>query len=208
MKLKKFFSNLGACFTVLIFSINTAYANVQSELQQRLSKLQNLTADYQQQLKNPAGKVMQQGSGKIQLKRPNLYLVESQTPQENIIVSDGKTTWFYDPFVEQVTARNSQSLLINTPFVLLTSTNPGQWQNYYLSQQGNQFVLIPKSRKSMIKKFMLEITADGKLLSFATTEKSGQQNIYRLSKQNYVNLKNSVFDFKMPVGATLDDQRK
>ncbi len=34
-----------------------------------------------------------------------IYSVWRLNPQETQIISDGKTLWFYDPFVQQVTAQ-------------------------------------------------------------------------------------------------------
>ncbi|MDG6897019.1 hypothetical protein A6A19_03140 [Actinobacillus delphinicola] len=201
----KIFTKIVAC--AFACSITMASANVVSTLQMRLSKLENLSADYHQILKNANGETVQQSTGTIQLKRPSLFRLESKTTPENMIVGDGKTIWFYDPFVEQVTARKESSLLDNTPFVLLTNNNHATWQRYTMSQMGDTFTLMPKSPKSIIKKFTLNVTKDGKLLGFSTTEKSGQQNIYQLTHQNYAPLASKDFKFVTPEGAVLDDQR-
>lgn len=38
------------------------------------------------------------------MKRPNLFNWHMTSPDESVLVSDGQTLWFYNPFVEQVTA--------------------------------------------------------------------------------------------------------
>ena len=41
----------------------------------------------------------------FKLKRPNLFRMDTKSPQETQIIADGKTLWYYDPFVQQVTAQ-------------------------------------------------------------------------------------------------------
>lgn len=183
-----------------------AWAGAVEDLNARLEKISSLTVQYHQQV-SQNGKTIQQGSGIIKLKRPNLFRIESKTPQESLLVSNGKTLWFYDPFVEQVTIRNAQDALAQTPVVLLTNNSPVVWQKYTVSQVGDVFTLLPKSPKSTLKSFTLEITADGSLKRFATTEKSGKSNNYSLSGENKFNLGNEIFSFTPPKGAEVDDQR-
>ena len=44
------------------------------------------------------------GEGELWVKRPNLFNWHMTSPDESVLVSDGQTLWFYNPFVEQVTA--------------------------------------------------------------------------------------------------------
>lgn len=75
--------------------------------------------------------------------------MDTKSPQENLIVSDGKDLWFYDPFVSQVTVNTVQDAVNNTPFVLLTSSDKSHWDQYDVSQSADTFVLKPKSKKAI-----------------------------------------------------------
>ena len=44
--------------------------------------------------------------------------MDTKSPQETQIIADGKTLWYYDPFVQQVTAQWVKDAVNNTPFVL------------------------------------------------------------------------------------------
>ena len=77
-----------------------AWANVAEELQNRLQKVHSFSAEFTQNVSSASGDQVQQGTGKIQIKRPNLFRMDNQTPQETQIISDGETLWFYDLFVE------------------------------------------------------------------------------------------------------------
>ncbi len=196
--------------TVLVFtfSTTTVFANSQatSELQKRLALISEYKANFTQTVRSPKGKVIQESIGTFEMKRPNLFRMDVKAPQENIIVSDGKNLWFYDPFVEQVTVNWVEDAVNNTPFVLLTNNNAKNWQQYQVSQDMDNFVLKPQSHQSNIKKFSIRITSNGVLKGFSTIEKSGQSNLYLLN-----NISNSVtknaFTFTVPKNAELDDQR-
>ncbi|MEE3608067.1 outer membrane lipoprotein chaperone LolA [Avibacterium paragallinarum] len=185
-----------------------AWADAVSELQARLNKVEALSADYVQKVSDPKGKEIQQGKGKIQIKRPNLFRMDNQAPQESQVISDGKTLWFYDPFVQQVTANWVADAVNNTPFVLLTSNDTQYWKQYNVEQNADTFTLKPKSAKSQIKQFDIRIDGEGVLKNFSTTEKDGQTNLYLLRNITNQPLANSLFKFSVPKGVELDDQRK
>ena len=194
---------------LLALALSTsAWAGDESELQARLAKIDQLSADFSQTVSAANGKNVQQGSGKLQIKRPNLFRMESKAPQENVIVADGKTLWFYDPFVEQVTANWVKDAVNNTPFVLLTSTEQSHWNQYNVQQRDDTFVLKPKAKNSNIKQFDIRVTAEGVLKGFSTIEKDGQSNQYILRNITNNALADSLFKFSVPKGAELDDQRK
>lgn len=127
----------------------TTFADAQSvaELQRRLEQVSQYSADFDQTVRSSKGKEIQKGQGKFQVKRPNLFRMDTKSPQENLIVSDGKDLWFYDPFVSQVTVNTVQDAVNNTPFVLLTSSDKNHWDQYDVTQNADTFVLKPKSKK-------------------------------------------------------------
>lgn len=183
-------------------------ADAASELQMRLAKVDVLSAEFVQTVTSGSGKNVQQGSGKLQIKRPNLFRMETKTPQETQIISDGKTLWFYDPFVQQVTAQWVKDAVNNTPFVLLTSNDKSHWDQYSVTQQADIFVLKPTLSTSNIKQFDIRVDANGILRNFSTTEKDGQTNLYVLRNITNQTLSDSLFQFKPEKGIEVDDQRK
>lgn len=185
-----------------------AWADAVDELQMRLSKVESLSADFAQTVTSAGGKNVQQGSGKLQIKRPSLFRMETKTPQETHIVSDGKTLWYYDPFVQQATAQWVKDAIDNTPFVLLTSNDKAHWKQYLVTQQADTFVLKPTSSKSNIKQFDIRVDAEGILKNFSTTEKDGQTNLYVLRNITNQTLSDRLFQFKPEKGVEVDDQRK
>lgn len=187
---------------------NLALADAASELQMRLAKVDVLSTEFVQTVTSGSGKNVQQGSGKLQIKRPNLFRMDTKSPQETQIISDGKTLWYYDPFVQQVTAQWVKDAVNNTPFVLLTSDDKSHWAQYDVSQQADSFTLKPKAKNSSIKQFDIRVDANGVLKNFSTTEKDGQTNLYVLRNITNQALPDNLFQFAVPKGVELDDQRK
>ena len=185
-----------------------AWANADIELQNRLNKVSVLSADFAQTVMSANGSNVQQGNGKLRIKRPNLFRMDTKSPQETQIIADGKTLWFYDPFVEQVTANWVKDAVNNTPFVLLTSNAKSHWAQYTVEQKDDRFVLKPKAKNSNIKQFDIRIDPNGVLKGFSTIEKDGQSNQYILRNITNQNLDGSLFKFTVPKGIELDDQRK
>ncbi|MDD0824933.1 outer membrane lipoprotein chaperone LolA [Mannheimia sp. AT1] len=187
----------------------SALADAQSvaELQRRLEQVSQYSADFDQTVRSSKGKEIQKGNGKFQVKRPNLFRMDTKSPQENLIVSDGKDLWFYDPFVSQVTVNTVQDAVNNTPFVLLTSSDKSHWEQYDVTQNADTFVLKPKSKKSNLKQFDIRIDQGGLLKGFSTIERDGQSNLYILRNITTGNVSNELFKFSVPKGAALDDQR-
>lgn len=178
-----------------------------AELQKRLEHASQYSADFDQTVRSSKGKEVQKGKGKFYVKRPNLFRLDTKSPQDNLIVSDGQTLWFYDPFVSQVTASWVKDAVNNTPFVLLTSNEKSHWDQYDVTQNVDTFVLKPKSKKSNIKQFDVRIDANGLLKGFSTIERDGQSNLYVLRNITTANVSADLFKFNVPKGAVLDDQR-
>lgn len=193
----------------LLSATSFAFADAQSvaELQKRLDLVSQYSADFDQTVRSSKGKEIQKGQGKFQVKRPNLFRMDTKSPQENLIVSDGKTLWFYDPFVSQVTANWVKDAVNDTPFVLLTSNDKSHWDKYDVTQNADSFTLKPKSKKSAIKQFDVRIDANGLMKGFSTIERDGQSNLYVLRNISNANVSGDLFKFSVPKGAELDDQR-
>lgn len=192
----------------LLGMASLAWANADIELQNRLNKVDVLSADFAQTVMSANGKNVQQGNGRLQIKRPNLFRMDTKSPQETQIIADGQTLWFYDPFVEQATANWVKDAVNNTPFVLLTSNDKSHWEQYSVEQKSDTFVLTPKAKNSNIKQFDIRIDESGVLKGFSTIEKDGQSNQYVLRNISNQNLDSALFKFSVPKGVELDDQRK
>ncbi|MDP8163092.1 outer membrane lipoprotein chaperone LolA [Pasteurella skyensis] len=196
------------CVSIVFFS-SAVFANSQAvvELQKRLGLVSQYKTDFVQTVRSMKGKVIQEGEGIFRVKRPNLFRMEQKKPQESLVISDGETLWFYDPFVYQVTANWTDDIVNNTPFVLLTSNKKDYWNQYDVTQDSDTFVLKPKAKNSNIQQFDIRINSHGLLKGFSTIEKNGHSNLYILRNISTAEIDPNLFNFVIPKGAELDDQR-
>ncbi|WP_394212835.1 outer membrane lipoprotein chaperone LolA [Enterovibrio calviensis] len=191
----------------LLLVAPAVFATPQQELNTRLGKLNNFTASFEQRVTSPEGELISEGEGKLAMKRPNLFNWETVQPDENILVSDGKTLWYYSPFIEQVTAMWLEDATSQTPFVLLTRNDPKDWNNYNVKQDGDTFVLSPK-QASNLGEFIVDVRTDGRITEFAVVEQDGQTSRFELENIKNVSPSASLFSFTVPEGVELDDQRQ
>ncbi|MCT8343945.1 MULTISPECIES: outer membrane lipoprotein chaperone LolA [Photorhabdus] len=189
-------------------NINVAWANASQNLQERLGKVNSFHASFTQTVTSDDGATIQEGEGQLWVKRPNLFNWHMTSPDESVLVSDGKTLWFYNPFVEQVTANWLKDATGNTPFMLITRNDAKDWSQYKISQQGNDFELTPNNVTGNLKRFSITVTMDGTIQKFSAIEQDGQKSAYQLKGQQNTHVDAAKFSFTLPKGVTLDDQRQ
>ena len=185
----------------------SVFAAPKDELNQRLQQTEGFSADFSQQVISPEGDVVMEGEGEVEISRPSLFRWTTTTPDENVLVSDGKTLWYYSPFIEQVSIYWQEQATEQTPFILLTRNRASDWENYRVSQQGDVFTLIPTAVDSNQGKFELEIDKKGAVKGFSVIEQDGQNSTFKFNNIDLNKPKADRFSFTIPNGVEVDDQR-
>jgi len=85
-----------------------------------LGAMQDLRAEFSQQVIGPADEIIEQASGSVALSKPGRFRWNYREPYERVIVADGERVWFYEADLEQVTIRRISAGLGDTPAALLT----------------------------------------------------------------------------------------
>ncbi|KQB02113.1 membrane protein [Vibrio metoecus] len=191
----------------LLFCSFSAIAAPKDTLSERLAMSEGFSANFNQQVLSPEGKVILTGNGKVDIARPSLFRWETQTPDENLLVSDGTTLWHFDPFVEQVTLYRAEEALEQTPFVLLTRNKASDWDAYHVEEKGDVFTLTPTALDSNQGRFQITISEKGVVQGFKVIEQDGQQSEFIFNKVKQQKPNASVFNYKVPKGVEVDDQR-
>ncbi|MFI0489251.1 MAG: outer membrane lipoprotein chaperone LolA [Yersinia sp. (in: enterobacteria)] len=199
---------LVACCLLLGLISASALADASKDLQSRLNKVNSFHTRFLQNVTSADGAVVQEGEGELWVKRPNLFNWHMTSPDESVLISDGETLWFYNPFVEQVTATWLRNATGNTPFMLITRNNSDDWKQYNVKQKGDDFELTPKTANGNLKQFAIAVTPDGTIKNFTAVEQDGQRSAYTLKGQQNSSTDASKFKFTPPKGVTLDDQRQ
>jgi len=196
------------CCLLAAFVSAGAMADASSDLQQRLDKVTSFHASFQQKVTDGSGQSVQDGEGELWVKRPDLFNWHMTAPDESTLISDGKTLWFYNPFVEQVSATWLKDATSNTPFMLIARNQRSDWKQYNIKQQGDNFQLTPKSADGNLKQFTINVSANGTINQFSAVEQDGQRSSYTLKSQQNGAVSPDKFRFTPPEGVTLDDQRQ
>lgn len=142
-----------------LMPINTAYAAA-SEQQQAANKLsallgstQTITGSFSQLTLDSSGTQLQEAAGEMVLQRPGLFRWHTNPPLEQLLVSNGKKIWLYDPDLMQVTVQKMDQRLTHTPALLLSGDVSKISENFSISyKEGGpvvDFVLTPTAKDTL-----------------------------------------------------------
>lgn len=192
-----------------IFAVNNQEdSEAKQRLKEKLGLVEGFSAQFKQDVIDTDGNVLQSSTGTLAVKRPNLIHWETQAPDETLVISDGETLWFYNPFVEQVSAYTITNAVSNTPILLLSGLDESAWQEYRVEQQdSDHFSILSLNEDAQVKKLDL-IFAQKDLKKFTVTDATGQLSHFNLT--NIVSAPSpldSLFTFTLPADVDFDDQR-
>lgn len=195
--------------TTCVWSLSfNALADDGAALKKKLASIRQFSAHFEQQVVDAQGKPLQNGSGEMVLQRPDRFRWKAKKPDDNLIVSDGKAVWLYDPFVEQVTVMSLSKAVVNTPFLLISSTDDKIWNNYLIDQDGSAFTITSKQKDQRIESLRMVFDNQNHITRMEVNEAQGQRSEFTLSSFNANPvIKSDTFNFKTPEGVMVDDQR-
>lgn len=186
-----------------------SFADDSQALQDQLASLKSFKAQFAQKVTDKQGQAVMQGEGTIALQQPMMIRWQQTNPDDTLFVSNGDKTYYFDSFAEQVTIMQTSSLIDSTPFVLLTSKDPAQWEKYSVLATNSGFSVTPnKGVESQVEQ--LDITFAGNeqgLAKLVVTDNSGQLSSFTFNDaQVNTPLDKSTFEFTPPEGVEIDDQ--
>ncbi|ATZ74410.1 outer membrane lipoprotein carrier protein LolA [Idiomarina sp. X4] len=173
------------------------------ELQQLLKQTQSLSAEFEQQVKDEQGNVLQTLSGNMKLKRPASLYWHTLSPDETVMVANGEKVWYYNPFVDQVTIYAQQDMVDNSPLLLVLDNNTNQWQNYSVSHVDDRYLVKHNNDASQ-----LELVFDGNTLTEITLVQAQGERTELMLSDVVLNpqIDGEQFTFEVPAGVDVDDQ--
>ncbi len=115
-----------AAILLLVLSVSITPLIVRAEpdaglgvLRNFLESVQTMTAAFEQELFDANRQSIEVAAGTLKLMRPGRFHWTYSEPYERIIVADGERVWMYDTDLEQVTVRDLDAGMGNTPAALL-----------------------------------------------------------------------------------------
>lgn len=174
-------------------------------LTELLNQAQTITARFSQLSLDGSGTQLQETAGELALKRPGLFRWHTDQPMEQLLVSDGKQVWLYDPDLEQVTIQSLDQRLTHTPALLLSGDVSQIRENFEITfkEGGNvvDFILKPKAKDTLFDSLRLSFR-NGVLNDMQLIDSIGQRtNILFMSVKMNQPLDDKQFRFEIPEGA-------
>ncbi|GLX14635.1 outer-membrane lipoprotein carrier protein [Pseudomonas straminea] len=174
-------------------------------LTELLNQAQTITARFSQLSLDGSGTQLQETAGELALKRPGLFRWHTDQPMEQLLVSDGKQVWLYDPDLEQVTIQSLDQRLTHTPALLLSGDVSQIRENFEITfkEGGNvvDFILKPKAKDTLFDSLRLSFR-NGVLNDMQLIDSIGQRtNILFMSVKMNQPLDDKQFSFEIPEGA-------
>lgn len=150
------------------------------------------------------------GKGKVWIKRPGLFRWDYEPPEAQEIVGDGERVWIYDIELEQINVRNQQAALGRTPAILLAG-GVDMDKDYIIVDIGAQgrfdwVNLVPKDEESGFTEIRIGFE-DNRLRLMELLDTLGQR-----TRMTFVDIKENhdipdkAFIFVPPPGVDIVDE--
>lgn len=106
---------------LLSLSVGAVHADdAVSRLNQFVAEVSTFQAVFTQTVVDAEGNMIEEADGEFYLSRPGKFRWDYVTPYAQQIVADGQRIWFYDEDLEQITVKNQDEALADTPAGLLS----------------------------------------------------------------------------------------
>lgn len=164
----------------LVLSMATHAADDQAanQLRKQLDAMDTLQGDFVQTMYNKAGVEQESSSGNFMLMRPGKFYWKTIDPMPQLLVSNNKTIWLYDPDLETVNVREFTDDLRETPALLLSADVEQLRKNFSVTRDtknttAEKYTLTPKVTDGMFQHLTLVFKAN-QLVEFAIQDSLGQ----------------------------------
>lgn len=188
---------------VILLSINV-FADDAQDFAARMGEQKSLSGDFQQTVKDAKGEVLQESSGKFALLRPGYFRWETIEPFPQLLMSDLKTIWLHDPDLEQVTVREYDDRVSQTPAVLFSGDPVAISTHYSIKKINNErYQLTPKVPQELFEHLWVEFV-DSKLVSMTLQDSLAQETVFALNNTKLNAILNlEQFQFIPPEGTDI-----
>lgn len=196
-------------------TVATTTQSVQN-LQYQLGKINSFSAHFIQLTQDGLGNTLQKVEGFMQVEKPGKLRWQTEGIYEQLVVSDGESLWIYDEDLEQVSIKNMDNRLSETPALLLGGDVSAIDEDFIITQVPSEdnilFVLQPKDNTQLFDSLELSFNKRGEwqsLMQMIIRDASGQ--VTDISFSDVINnpkLDQSSFTFTIPQGIDVIDGRQ
>lgn len=194
------------------FAINVAAD--ESALKSFINKLDSLNAmqaQFVQTTRDQHNNALQELTGTLLVAKPGKMRWQTEPPYSQLVVSDNQSVWFYDEDLEQVTIRDMEQRIQETPALLLSGNTDEIKQNFDITYQSNgqfsRYSLAPKDSSQLFEKIEFQYY-DNTLESMRIYDATGQVTEIVFTEIDLApQIDESTFQFKAPNGVDVIDAR-
>jgi outer membrane lipoprotein carrier protein len=193
---------------------NTTHAV--ENLQHQLGLINSFSANFVQLTQDGLGNTLQRVEGFMQVVKPGKLRWQTEGIYEQLVISDGKSLWIYDADLEQVSIKDMDNRLSETPALLLGGDVSAIGDDFIITQipsdNSIRFILQPKDTTQLFDSLELDfnkLDQQQSLTQMIIRDASGQ--VTDISFNNVTNnpkLKSKVFSFDIPAGIDVIDGRQ
>jgi len=161
-------------------------ADVLRQLDDMLAGIETMTADVTQLIVESDGGVLEESAIRMKLKRPDGFYWETVEPFPELIVTDGRYLWNYQPDLEQVVVENWDASRSELAAQLLSGNTENLTVEYSLGlrdtggSEFTEFVLVPLDADNVYREIIL--TFNGRQLDMIYVDNdNGQKTVWQFA---------------------------
>jgi len=144
--------------------------------------MNSLSADFTQQIMGQNNNQLQRLTGNLSLKKPNKLRWNVLAPMPQLVISDGKLVWLYDPDLEQVVIQSFSDDFMANPISILLGDLDQLNRDFTVSLiSDDRFSLKPKQKNSLFVAIQLSFI-DSVLSRIDYQDNFGQKTQLTLSQ--------------------------
>lgn len=177
----------------------------------KLEALNSMQADFVQSTRDNHNNVLQEIKGTLLVAKPGKMRWQTQPPYSQLVVSDNQSVWLYDEDLEQVTIRDMEQRIQETPALLLSGDTQEISKNFEIQfkqdDDFSRYTLLPKDKSQLFERIEFQYYGDV-LESMRIHDATGQTTEIVFSEiQQNPEVNDSMFTFKAPEGIDVIDAR-
>ncbi|QKX18307.1 outer membrane lipoprotein chaperone LolA [Microbulbifer sp. YPW1] len=199
-KLSIFLASLGMSLGLGMSAVG-AQADASEDLSRLLQPLGSISGNFRQTLKDQKGKTLQKSSGNFSVQRPGKLRWQTGEPFPQLLVTNNKQLWLYDPDLEQVTVRPVDNRMKETPALLLGGKVEDIRGSFSVESKKGAYYLTPKRASAPFKSMVIRFDKQGLPETMTVRDGMGQTTDIRFNGlQANPRLSSHMFNFKPPKG--------
>ena len=169
-----------------------------------LSEIDNFAARYEQDSQNTSH------TGRLWLSRPDRFRMQASATISQTVVSDGNVLWTHDLDLEQVIISHLNDRALDIPLLLFAGEPQRVYEFYEVERHDHgaltRFALTPLNQTGSVGRIVLGFSG-GVPIEFLFETAMDRQTIIRLFDVSLDDIDAKVYDFKMPEGVDVIDDR-